>query len=150
MNEVQLLRNPDIQPDGEAIAGALGAANSAYTEFIDELKDRDIHAEWRYYNDSKAWLAKAVYSRTTQRGAKKETTIFWLSIWDGFFRVSVFVPEKYRKDAHSLAVSEKTRKMIETSAQIGKLNFFPLVFDVGSNEMFGDIFALAEFKKAHT
>jgi hypothetical protein len=37
--------------------------------------------------------------------------------------------------------------MITDSKKMGKLKFFPLVFDVCSDERFEDIFSLVDFKK---
>ncbi len=147
MNEQQLLRDPDIEPTDEIIAGCLGTANSAYTRFTEELKSHDIEVEWRYYNDGKAWLGKALYKWTTVRGTQKEMTAFWLSVWDGFFRVSLFVPEKARADALNLPLSDEMKTMISDSKQIGKLKFFPLVFDLRSDELFDEIFTLINFRK---
>jgi hypothetical protein len=67
-NTEQMLRNPDIQPSSDVIAKVLGELNNAYIKFIGELSDHDIHLEWRYYNDGKAWLAKGLYRWTGVRG----------------------------------------------------------------------------------
>lgn len=96
--KLQLLRNPDIEPSSNVIAEALGESNSAYIKFINELASHDIHLELRYYNDGKAWLAKGIFRWTGARGGQKETTGFWLSIWNGFFKVTIYVPEKARAD----------------------------------------------------
>ena len=89
----QLLRNPDIEPSSDVIAKALGESNNAYERFIHELVNHDIHLEWRYYNDGKAWLAKGLFKWTGIRGGQNVVTVFWLSIWDGFFKVTFYVPE---------------------------------------------------------
>lgn len=144
----QLLRNPDIQPTPDVIAMALGEANNTYVKFVDELVNHNIQLEWRYYTDGKAWLAKGLYRWTGARGGQKETTVFWLSIWDRFFKVTLFVPEKSRTDVFSLPLEEKVKQMISDSKQMGnKLNYFPVVFDLYSDEMFEAIFFLTDFKK---
>lgn len=143
----QLLRDSNIEPTSEIIAEGLGAANSAYIKFIGGLKDHDVGVEWRYYNDGKAWLGKALYKWTTMRGTQKEITAFWLSIWDGFFKVSLYIPEKARADVLTLPLNGETKKMIENTKQMGKLKFFPLVFDLRSDELFDEIYTLADFRK---
>jgi hypothetical protein len=143
---MQLLRDADIEPTSEIIAEGLGAANAAYLKFIDELKHHDIQVDWRFYNDGKAWLGKALYKWTTARGTQKEMTAFWLSIWDGFFRVSLFIPEKVRAEALALKLSGETKNMIADSKQMGKLKFFPLVFDLRTDDLFDDIYTLADFR----
>ena len=114
---------------------------------MEELKNHDIQAEWRYYNDGKAWLGKGLYKWTTSRGTQKEVTAFWLSIWDGFFKVTLYIPEKYRTEALNLPLGDEIKKMIKESKQIGKLKFFPLIFDLRSDELFEDILTLIDFRK---
>ncbi len=147
MKEQQLLRDSSIEPTSGVIAAALGVSNSAYIKLNRQLNKHGICVEWRYYNDGKAWLGKGLYQWTTSRGTQKEMTVFWLSIWDGFFRVSLFIPEKAREDARLLPLGDTVKKMIDTAKPVGKLKFFPLVFDLRSDELFDDIFTLILFKK---
>ena len=143
----QQLRDPSIEPTSSIMAKSLGLAYNAYMKFIEELKNRDIQVEWRYYKDGKAWLGKALYKWTTIRGTQKEMTACWLSIWKGFFRVSLFIPEKARADVLSLKLSDEIRIMIENSKQMGKLKFFPLVFDLESDKLFEELYTLIDFRK---
>ena len=146
--KTQLLRNPDIEPTSDAIAKALGDSNKAYVKFINGLASHDIHLEWRYYNDGKAWLAKGLFKWTGVRGGQNEKTVFWLSIWDGFFKVTIYVPEKARADVLSLPLDNEVKRMIAASQQMGKLQYFPIVFDLRSDEMFKAVFLLADFRKS--
>ena len=147
MKEQQLLRDPSIEPTGEVIAEGLGTANSAYIRFIEELKNHDIQLDWRYYNDGKAWFGKGLYQWTTLQGTQKEITAFWLSVWDGFFRVTLYIPEKARTDALNLSLGDDIKNMIANSKKMGKLKFFPLIFDLCSDELFDDIYTLVNFRK---
>jgi len=144
----QLLRNPDIEPSSDVIAKGLGEANNAYIQFINELTCHDIHLEWRYYNDGKAWLAKGLFKWTGVRGGQNEKTVFWLSIWDGFFKVTIYVPEKSRTDVLSLPLDNEVKQMIEASQQMGKLKYFPLVFELYSDAMFEAVYTLVDFRKS--
>ncbi|MBO1265906.1 DUF3788 family protein [Proteiniclasticum sp. SCR006] len=143
----QMLRNPEIEPSYDVIATALGEANNAYIEFIGTLASHDIHIDWRYYNDGKAWLAKGLFNWTGARGGQHETTVFWLSIWDGFFKVTIYVPEKFRSDVMNLPLNHEVKRMIDGTPQMGKLKYFPVVFDMRSNEQFAAVFLLADFRK---
>ena len=147
MKEKQSLRDINIEPTSEVISIELGVANDAYIEFLEKLKAHDIELNWRYYNDGKAWLGKGQYKWTTIRGTPKETTAFWLSIWEGFFKVTVYVPEKYRLEALNLSIGDGMKGMIKEAKQMGKLKFFPLVFDLYSNKMFDELFAIIDFRK---
>lgn len=145
----QLLRNPDIQPTIDVISEALGEAYSAYAMFVSELEKHDIQFEWRYYTDGKVWLAKGLHKWTGARGGKKEATAFWLSIWDGLFKVTIYIPEKARADAFRLPLDDEVKRMIADSKQMGeKLKYFPLVFELHSNDMFEAVYTLADFRKS--
>lgn len=144
----QLLRNPDIEPSSDVVAKALGEANSAYVKFVNELASHDIQLEWRYYTDGKAWMAKGLFKWTGVRGGQNEKTVFWLSIWDGFFKVTIYVPQKASADVLSLPLDNEVKLMIAASQQMGKLKYFPIVFDLCSDEMFEVVFLLADFKKS--
>jgi len=147
LSEKQLLRDANIEPMSEIINKCLGIANDAYVEFLEKLKKHDIELNWRYYNDGKAWLGKGLYKWTTKRRTQKETTAFWLSIWEGFFKVSIFIPEKYRAEALIISLGDEVKSMVEDAKQMGKLKFFPLVFDLHSSKMFDEIFTLIDFRK---
>ena len=148
MTELQLLRDPNIEPNAERIAAGLGTASVAYTEFLGRLEAHDISLAWRYYNDGKAWLGKGLYTWVTKRGTHKEITTLWLSVWEGFFRIAIYIPEKHRAAALALPLSAEVRKMVEDAQQMGKLKFFPLILDLRSSERFEDVLALLDFKKA--
>ena len=148
-NYKQLLRNPDIQPTSDIIAEALQDANDSYIRFLNELANQDIDLEWRYYTDGKAWLGKGLYKWLGVRGGQKVTTVFWLSIWEAFFKITIYIPEKARDDLFSLPLNNTVKQMINDSKQMGnRLKFFPLVFELNSNELFEQIHILFDFKKS--
>jgi len=148
MDKQQLLRDSNIEPTMEVIEEGLGATSGSYALFLEELKNYEIQVDWRYYNDGKAWLGKGLHHWVTSRGTKKENTVFWLSIWEGFFKVSVFIPEKHRDDVLDLPLTDEIKTMISNAKQMGKLKFFPLVFDITSNNLFPEIFTLINFRKS--
>ena len=147
MKEQQLLRNPDTEPSEELIAEGLGPAASVYSRFAEELKNHDVQLDWRYYNDGKAWLGKGLYRWISVRGRQKEMTVFWLSVWKEYFKVTFYISEKYRMETLNLPLDCGTLKMAENAEQMGKLKFFPLVFDIHSDQMLDQVSVLIEFKK---
>lgn len=142
-----LLRDPDVQVTDDVIAEILKTTGQAYRQFVDELTHHDIHLEWRYYPDGKAWLAKAVTSWKGVRGGQKQRTIFWLSIWDGYFKISIYVPVTLREDLARIMDDPIVKTMILTSEPLGKLKFFPLVFEVSTNEGFVALFSVLDFMR---
>ena len=143
----QLLRNPVIEPTSDVIEKALGEANNAYIKFICELSSHDIRLEWRCYNDGKAWLAKGLYKWSGIRGGQNETTVFWLSIWDGYFKVTIYFPEKVREALYTQTFDNDVKLMIADAKQMGKLKYFPLVFNIYSDNIYDAVFSLIDFRK---
>lgn len=143
----QLLRDANIEPTAEVICAALGAANGAYINFLNKVKNHGMQVDWRFYNDGKAWLGKGLYKWQTVRGANKEVTAFWLSVWEGFFKVSVFIPEKARAGVLALPLSGEMKTLLEEAVPLGKLKFFPVVFDIDENGINEDIYTLINFRK---
>lgn len=145
----QLLRQPDIQPTEEVIEDALKEANVVYLRFLKELENHDIQLEWRYYTDGKAWLGKGLHRWTGPRGGNKEVTAFWLSIWDGFFKVTIYIPEKFRGEVNSLPLKDEVKQKVADSKQMGNtLKYFPLVFNVDSDQVLEAVFTLIDFRKS--
>ncbi len=144
----QLLRSPDIKPTGDIIAKALGEANNTYVKFINGLTDHGIQLEWRYYTDGKAWLAKGLHKWTGVRGGQNEETVFWLSVWDGYFKVTIYVPGKARADMLNLPLEDEVKQMIAESKQMGaRLKYFPITFEMHSEEMLETVYTLSDFRK---
>lgn len=147
-SHLQLLRDPAIEPTSDVLAQALGKSNDAYMKFVNKLAGHDVELVWRYYTDGKAWLAKGLFKWTGVRGGSKEMTVFWLSIWEGFFKVTVFVHEKHRAELLKLPLPADVTRMIVDAKQMGeRLKYFPVVFDVRSDELFGALFEIVNFKK---
>ena len=143
----QLLRDVSVPPTNDVLAVALGCAYAAYEKFIDLLGGFDIIAEWRYYNDGKAWLGKGLYKWKSARGTDKEKTVCWFSVFEGFFKVNFFIGESRWAELQGLPLSDKAKSIIANSKRMGKLKFFPLVFDVSSNDLLADFSKLIEFQK---
>ena len=80
--------------------------------------------------------------------SQKVKPIFWLSIWDGFFKVSFHFPEKTRGKLVTLSLSEGTKEKIKTlQANGNQRKHLSVIFDVDHLEQLADIYQLAEFKK---
>ena len=149
MDKEQLLRDPEIQPTNEIIAEGLGEAYNAYTKFVKGLEQYGISLmDWRFYNDGKAWLSKGEYKWATARGTNKVKPIFWLSIWNGFFRVAFFFGFDIKNELLELSISQNTKELIENAEPMGKtMRFLPIVFDISNEEQPNDLYILSEFRK---
>lgn len=145
----QLFRDKNVKPTEQLIAEALGEGYTIYQRFIETLENEGISLmDWRYYQDGKAWLSKGEYKWTTTRGTNKVKPIFWLSLWEGFFKVSFHFSEKARTQLLSLPISEETKESIHKAPTNGtKMKFFSVIFDVASDSSLNDIYQIAEFRK---
>ena len=54
--------------------------------------------------------------------------------------MTIYVPEKARADVLRLPLGSEVKLMIAESEQMGKLKFFPLVFNLRSDEMLEEVF----------
>lgn len=145
----QLLRNPDVEPTAKVIAEGLDNANSVYTHFLEDLKEYGVSLmDWRFYNDGKAWLSKGEYKWITTRGTNKVKPLFWLSIWEGFFKVSFNFKFETREELLNLPISDEAKDMIGNAEVSGKtLKFIPVIFDVDDEKQLNDIYVLMQFRK---
>ncbi len=144
----QLLRNPEVEPTDTVLKESLLESYSSYGEFLNELNKYDIQLKWRYYPDGKAWLAKGIYQWVGKRGAQKEKTIFWGSVWEGYFKIVVYIPELNRDELLKLDIDEDLKKSISNIKRMGDtFKTLPIVFDVYSNILFDSLFKIINYKK---
>ena len=147
-NEKFQLKERDRIPTDEVMKQVLGDSYTAYKVFKDALPDLDIEQEWQWYTPYKAWFARGQYRWTTSRGTKKEKTLYWLYVYDGYFSVAVWFKEKNRLEVFDdAAVSEKTKHMILDAKTMGNVPTFPVLFDITSTEPLADIYELINCKK---
>ncbi|MEA5135624.1 MAG: DUF3788 family protein [Candidatus Fimivivens sp.] len=147
--EQQLLRNPNVVPTSEIISEGLGSVSGVYTKFIERLKQYDVSLmDWRFYNDGKAWLSKGEYKWTTKRGTNKVKPLFWLSIWEGFFKVSFNFKLETKEELLNLPISDESKDIIKNVEASGKtMKFIPVIFDVDDEKQLNDIYVLMQFRK---
>ena len=145
----QLLRNPDIKPTNEIIFDGLGASSDVYAHFLERLEEYDVSLmDWRFYNDGKAWLSKGEYKWTTARGTNKVKPLFWLSIWEGFFKVSFNFSIKVQDELISLPISQEAKNIIKSADVKGKtMRFIPVILDVDDSTLLDDFLVLMQFRK---
>ena len=139
MEGQMLLRDADIFPSDKILEEALGEGFNVLVSFLETITNNEyaLTLEWRYYNDGKAWLGKAVY---------KKKTIFWLSVWEGFFKTSFFFTEKHLEAIAKLDISGTIKDEFAKAKTIGKL--IPMIFDVNKENQLGDLLTVVWFKKS--
>ena len=137
--EAILLREPDILPTREVLEDVLGESFSALNELIEIITEPKfgLVTEWNYYKDGKAWLCKVVH---------KKKTVFWLSVWDKFFKVGFYFTEKNCLGVLELDIDEKIKEDFGQSKNIGKL--IPLGISVTKKEQIEDVLKIIDYKKS--
>jgi len=134
--ETQLLRKPEIFPSRDVLKNALGEVHGVLEELEKRLAQSDfgLTFEWHYYKDSKAWLCKVVH---------RKKTIFWLSVWDGFFKVSFYFLQRHLEGIAALGIDEGSFSLKD---EWGKM--IPLIFNINDKKQFPDLLKVAAFKKS--
>lgn len=145
----QCLLNPEVAVTRTLISHCLKDADKVYEQFLDKLLTYGVSLmDWRYYNDGKAYLSKGEYHWTTSRGNEKAKPLFWLSIWEGFFKVSFYFPTKIQEELLTLKLQEETKSLIRNAPVNGKTKtFISVVFDVKTMAQLDDIYAVMQFKR---
>jgi len=142
------LKDPIITPTMAILAETLDSASyAAYEALQAALPALELEQEWQWYTPSKAWFGRGWHRWTTKRGTKKEKTLYWLHVFEGFFSVAVWFKEKNRIEALTADVSENTRQLISSTSTMGNVPTFPVVLDITTTELLPDVYALIECKK---
>jgi len=140
------LREPEM-PTDEALVKVLGGSYAAYEAFQDALPKIEIEQEWQWFPSHKVWAARGWHFYATARGTRKEKTLYWLYVYEGYFTVSVWFKKKNRAEALKADVSEKTKQLITEAKTFGKVPTFPVVFEMTAAEPLTDIYTLIDCKK---
>ncbi len=133
------LNNPALSPEPETIAQLLQAAHPAYTEFSAYLNtpENGLDPAWLYYNDVKYWLCKVQH---------KKKTVFWLTIWEGCFKLTFYFTEKHTAGIQALVVDPAIKGQHLSNQQIGKLR--PVTLQISQRSQLPDAYTLIEFMKS--
>lgn len=133
-----MLKDKEVYPHEEVLATVLKDHFTLYKQLVKTISGPDwgLSAAWKYYHDGKSWLCKVSY---------KKKTVCWLSVWDGFFKISFYFTEKNAGGIAALELSEKIRKRWAQSKRTGRL--IPLLIEVDPTNL-KDVLTLAAYKKS--
>jgi len=137
--ETPILRDPETPPSKGILANALGDSYSAYEELMGTITNTEygLVPEWNYYKDGKAWLCKVCF---------KKKTVFWLSVWDQYFKTGFYFTEKNCSGIAELDINETIKEDFSNHKPVGKL--LPLIINVNKNEPIKDLLKIIEYKKS--
>jgi hypothetical protein len=136
--EKPLLNDSEIFPDDSVLESVLGKAFPAYSSLISAFSGNEIGLvpEWRYYKDGGAWLCKVQY---------KKKTVFWLSVWDNYFKTGFYFTERHLAGIGELPIDSALKEQIATAKPFGKLFPLSLTFHVAKPR--NDLKQIVEYKK---
>lgn len=124
-------------PTEGVVFSHIGESSAVWSQLFQQIHKLhpDIAEEWRYYNDGKAWLMKAV---------RKSKTVFWLSVFEGGFRVTFYFTDKAEKAINDSPISAVLKRNFIAGKHYGKIRGLTVV--VKSKKNIKDILAIVELK----
>ena len=133
--EIQLLKEPEIFPTKEVLKSALGEVYNVLEDLETQLTQDEfgLTFDWKYYRDTKSWLCKVYH---------KKNTVFWLSVWEGFFKTSFFFLNRHLEGIAALGTDENS---FSIEKEWGKM--IPLIFNINDKKQFPDLLKIIKFKK---
>ena len=136
--EALMLRQQEVLPTDEELEKILGDSFAVYRELIELIKTPayGLIPEWNYYNDGKAWLCKIQF---------KKKTIFWLSVWEGYFKTGFFFTAKNCGGIDILEIDEKIKYDFIHNKPNGK--FLPLTLVMKNKEQLVDLLKIVDYRK---
>lgn len=138
MEAQMALRDAEIVPSDKVLKDTLGDVYDVLESFLATITNEAylLNIEWRYYNDGKAWLCKVQH---------KKKTILWLSVWEGFFKVSFFFTEKHLEAIAALDISEAIKTELASAKALGRL--IPMIFNINNANQLEELLTVVRFKK---
>ena len=112
MNEKIGLTDKSIFPDEKVLRDILDNSYDLYLELTNFQNENNLSHEWRFYNDGKAWLCKIF------NGKKK--TLGWLSAYDGYYKIVVYIPISLKDKIVYLDEEKKIKEIIDNAKTVGK------------------------------
>lgn len=136
--ETILLRDKEQYPTGKILMNALADSYASFSELMTRIAGTEygLTPEWNYYNDGKAWLCKVVY---------KKKTVFWLSIWQGYFKTAFYFTQRDCSGIHELDIAETIKADFISQKPVGKL--LPLILNISTREQLDDLLKIIVYKK---
>lgn len=134
INNIEL-KDENIYPDEKVLKKVLGNSYEVYTTLLNLFKNNDLTHEWHYYKDGKSWLCKV---------QKKKKTIVWMSAWENYLNVAIYIPKRLIDNVYALEISEETKQKIDSTKDIGKSK--PCIFEIRDDSFLEDFEKVMQYK----
>jgi len=132
-----VLTDPTVQPTDELIFEIIGENSVYWEKLIEYLYDKhlNITEEWRFYNDGKSWLYKAV---------RKKQTLYWIGVIKDTFRVTFWFGDKAAPIIESSTLPESVKEDFKNAKRYGQLRAISI--EVRSDDDYSNVIKLLELK----
>jgi len=132
-----VLTDPNIQPTDELVSSIIGENHVYWQQIIDYLYGNhfDITEEWRFYNDGKSWLYRAL---------RKKKTIYWIGILKDTFRISFWLSNKAEPLVESSDLPERIKEEFRSAKRFNTTRCVSII--MGSPEDYENVIKLIELK----
>ncbi len=135
--EPVVLTDPNVQPTDELIFSIIGENSTYWEQLVDYLYDNhfNVTEEWRFYNDGKSWLYKAV---------RKKQTLYWIGVIKDTFRVSFWFGDKAEPIIEASTLPESIKEGFRNAKRYGQLRAISI--EVRSDDDYANVIQLVELK----
>jgi len=135
--EPLVLSDPNIQPTEELIFSIIGDNSIYWEQLIEYVYENhfDITEEWRFYNDGKRWLYRAL---------KKKKTLYWIGVIKDTFRVSFWFGDKAEPTIESSNLPESIKGEFRNAKRYAHSRAISI--EICSPEDFENVVKLIELK----
>jgi hypothetical protein len=132
-----VLTDPNVQPTEELIFSIIGENHVYWEQLVDYLYDKhfDITEEWRFYNDGKSWLYRAL---------RKKNTLYWIGVIKDTFRVSFWLGDKAEPVLLASALPDNIKEEFKNAKRYGKLRAISI--EMRTDEDLENVLKLIELK----
>ncbi len=132
-----VLTDPNVHPTDELVFSIIGENSVYWDQLVDYLYENhfDISEEWRFYNDGKSWLYKAI---------RKKQTLYWIGVIKDTFRITFWFGEKAEPIIEASSISEKIKEEFRNAKRYGKLRAISI--EMRSAEDLQNVISLVELK----
>ena len=97
--EENVFYDKSVKPDDKSLVEILGETGIFWEAIKKHLKDEysDVNEEWKFYNQKSGWIFKLI---------RKKRAIFYLTPFEGYFRLTFWMGDKAVAEVEKSDLSE--------------------------------------------
>ena len=132
-----VLTDPNVKPTDELVFSIIGENSVYWEQLVDYLYENhfDITEEWRFYNDGKSWLYRAL---------RKKKTLYWIGVIKDTFRISFWFGDKAEPIIEASLIPENIKEEFRQAKHYGKIRAISI--EMRSAEDLQNVISLVELK----